>query len=901
VEPGGKPAARLLPHRATRKVGQYMRAAPPIPTHETRAPARRAPRAKALGALTVLATAGVVVACGETVVQIDPDDVVELLLSADSARIGLGRTFDLDALTLDEDNGLLVGQTVTWTSANAAVVSVDENGILTGESLGTANVVASFGSLSDTTFVTVVAPPVLVLSADSIGFSKEAGAAEPAPDTVDVTNGGVLDLVVSVDSIVYGLGAADWLNAQLASAVGPTTLAVSTTTAGLTAAGTYTATLWLSGFQADDSPAGVEVTLTVLAAAPFSMTVNDGDGQTRTAGSAVTVAPSVLVEDEFGNAAVGASVTFAVTAGGGQVTGSPAAANASGVARVGSWTLGNTAGDNELTATLGSLAPVVFSATGSVGAPTQVVVTAGNNQSAVAGAAVGTAPAVSVQDQHGNGVSGVAVTFAVTAGGGSITGGSQTSGALGIATLGSWTLGASAGTNTLSASAAGVGTPAVITATGLSGAADSIYLVAGDTQVDTVAATLPTAYSVRVVDTNGNGVEGIPIAWTATFGGGSITPLDTTDAQGYATAVRMLGTVPGPDSATAVVGGLAGSPVRFAATANVGTPNQIRVAAGGVQSDTVGEPVAIDPQVIVEDLFDNPIQGHSVTFQVTGGGGSVDPTTAVTTLADGTATATSWTLGTAAGTSNNTLRATAAGPGIAGQFVDFTATGLADAPTQFLIVAGDANTTTLIGQAVATAPRVVLMDQHDNAVPGQSVTFTASSGGSATSPVVTDANGEAATTWTVGATGAVLTNGTFTNTLTASATGFTPLQFTVPANYSYVTHVDQMWTPTCNGCHAPPTGTSGLVLDPANAAANYSALLRDQRPNCDLDSSLAATYRRISSAGGGSGITLSVLWTLMQASGSDAIDECGPHGFAKVSAANLVILEAWIRNGAPNN
>jgi hypothetical protein len=861
------------------------------------------PRRSARALLILVVSVSFAVACGETVLQVDPADIVELLVTTDSARVGVGRTFDVDALTLDAEGALLINQSVDvgWASTNAAVVTVDEDGLLSGVAVGAASVVASFGSLRDTTFVTVVSPPVLVLSTDSIGFSMTAGGAPPAPDTVDVTNGGVLELFASVDSIVYGAGASDWVTAQLSTASAPASLAIAAATSGLTTAGLYSAMVWLSGLEADDSPAPVQVTLRVLAAAPFSMTLNDGNNQTRAAGTAVTVAPSVRVADQYGNPTQGASVAFAVTGGGGSVTGSPATVDGTGLARVGSWTLGTTAGANQLTATLGSLAPVLFSATGSVGAATQVVVTAGNNQSAVAGGMVGVPPAVSVRDQHGNGVTGVAVTFAVTSGGGSITGASQTSGTDGIATVGSWTLGTLPGANTLSASAAGVGTPAAISATALTGAADSIYYVAGNSQSDTVAATLPTAYSVRVVDSNGNGVQGVSIAWTATTGGGSITPSSTTDVNGFATAARVLGTVPGADSATATVGGLPGSPIRFAATATVGTPQEIRIAAGGVQTDTVGEAIAVNPQVIVEDRFNNPIQGHSVTFQVTGGGGSVNPTTAVLTQPNGTATVTSWTLGTAAGTSNNTLRATAAAPGIAGQFVTFTATAVADTPTQFVIVAGNANPATIIGQQVATAPRVALRDQHGNGVAGRSVTFAASSGGAATSPVTTGSTGEAATTWTVGATGSVLTNGTFANTLTASTTGFTSVQFTVSGIYSYANHVNQMWVGTCSSsCHTGAAPSSSLLFSGVNPAANYTAILRDLRPSCDANSNLPANYRRISSASGSSGLSLSVLWSFVQPSDVIVGDDCGPHS-TDLSLANRNILEAWIRNGALNN
>ena len=56
-------------------------------------------------------------------------------------------------------------------------------------------------------------------------------------------------------------------------------------------------------------------------------------------------------------------------------------------------------------------------------------------------------------------MTGVAVTFAVTTGGGSVTGGSATTGSDGIATVGSWTLGAAPEGNTLTATTAGL--PAV--------------------------------------------------------------------------------------------------------------------------------------------------------------------------------------------------------------------------------------------------------------------------------------------------------------------------------------------------------------------------------------------------------------------------------------------------------
>ncbi len=100
-------------------------------------------------------------------------------------------------------------------------------------------------------------------------------------------------------------------------------------------------------------------------------------------------------------------------------------------------------------------------------APTRTMtVYAGDNQTARINSAVPTSPAVIVRDGSNNPVAGITVTFAVGSGGGSISGAVQTTDASGIARIGGWTVGATAGTNTLTASAAGVqGSPVQFTAT----------------------------------------------------------------------------------------------------------------------------------------------------------------------------------------------------------------------------------------------------------------------------------------------------------------------------------------------------------------------------------------------------------------------------------------------------
>jgi alpha-tubulin suppressor-like RCC1 family protein len=73
---------------------------------------------------------------------------------------------------------------------------------------------------------------------------------------------------------------------------------------------------------------------------------------------------------------------------------------------------------------------------------------------AIAGSPVSPSPSVLVTDQNDQPLAGVAVTFAVTAGDGTVSGANQTTNEAGIATVGDWVLGATPGPNVLTATAA---------------------------------------------------------------------------------------------------------------------------------------------------------------------------------------------------------------------------------------------------------------------------------------------------------------------------------------------------------------------------------------------------------------------------------------------------------------
>lgn len=301
---------------------------------------------------------------------------------------------------------------------------------------------------------------------------------------------------------------------------------------------------------------------------PASVTVVAGDNQTARAGTAVAVMPSVRVQDADGNAVSGQAVVFAVSGGGGSVSGGSATTDDTGTATVGGWTLGATPGTNTLRVTAGTVSATV-TATGTAGPPAALTVVAGDDQTGEVGAAVAIAPSVRVEDADGNPVSGQSVVFAVTEGGGSVTGGNATTNASGTATVGAWTLGTTPGTNTLQATAAGVSV--AFTATSTRGPAATIVKEGGEGQSAGAGFWVPVNPSVRVTDQYGNVIPDANLTFAPDVGGRARPSEATTDEDGHASTEWLLGEQ-GANSLTVAYTGSVGEgggpvpPVTFAAT-----------------------------------------------------------------------------------------------------------------------------------------------------------------------------------------------------------------------------------------------------------------------------------------------------------------------------------------------
>jgi adhesin/invasin len=253
----------------------------------------------------------------------------------------------------------------------------------------------------------------------------------------------------------------------------------------------------------------------------------------------------------------------------------------------------------------------------------------------------------------------------------------------------------------------------------------------------------------------------------------------------------------------------------------------VGAAAGTGQTVPAGTAVPVRPAVIVRDAGGTPVASVTVTFAVTGGGGSVTAATA-STGTDGIATVGSWTLGSSAGP--NALQATVDAAGVSGNPVTFTATATAGpASADKSSVSAAPGTIAASGGGTTATITVVVRDSRNNPLAGQSVSLTATGAGvTLTQP------------------GATNSAGTTTGTLSATATG--------PHVVTAVTGGVTLGTATVTVTPGPPSGTRTSVTVPNGAvstATEISIALQDEFGNAlpDAKGQIAVSVSGANSVG----------------------------------------------------
>jgi len=195
---------------------------------------------------------------------------------------------------------------------------------------------------------------------------------------------------------------------------------------------------------------------------PASLIVVQGTNQAVQGGKELPNAIVLRVLTTDGKPVEKVPIGFTVVTGGGSVTPGSVLTDANGEART-KWVLGPTTPEQSLRAEVAGIDPVTISATAIV--PAEIVIAQGNNQSARVSTILPTSIVVRVVGVNNTPIIGVPVAFQVTAGAGVITPQSALTNSFGEVSV-KWTLGPTAGINTVTAAVANLSpAPVVATAT----------------------------------------------------------------------------------------------------------------------------------------------------------------------------------------------------------------------------------------------------------------------------------------------------------------------------------------------------------------------------------------------------------------------------------------------------
>ncbi|GMR11974.1 MAG: hypothetical protein BMS9Abin29_0160 [Gemmatimonadota bacterium] len=265
----------------------------------------------------------------------------------------LGQSLTLQGSIRDQNGGTVTG-TITWASSAPAIVNVDAGGVVTAVANGTAQITATFNSLTASASAAVqqVASQLVV----SVGDGQEG------------TVGQALAQALSVQANDQGGNPVVGEGLTFAVASGGGALTVTT---GLTGADGRTSTEWTLGTTAGPqsvtasvtSNSAVTTTITATGQADVSaaVSISSGDAQSGPRGQVLASPVVALVADQHGNPVAGQSVAFGVTGGGGSVDPTVATTGEDGTASA-TWTLGPVAGANTLTASVTGLTGAGFTA-----------------------------------------------------------------------------------------------------------------------------------------------------------------------------------------------------------------------------------------------------------------------------------------------------------------------------------------------------------------------------------------------------------------------------------------------------------------------------------------------------------------------------------------------------------
>lgn len=421
-----------------------------------------APRVSALQAGVFVLACFAAVGCGESDDAVapppDPPRATTISVSPTTASLAyVGETVAFRATVTDQYGGPFSGS-VTWVSSAPQVFTVSTIGVVTAVANGSGTVTASVQGVSGSAAVLVEQLPTALAVVSGDDQNGRPGRPLSQPLTVLVADAGGAPVANVGVEFVPAKGSGQ----------------VSRPTAVTDATGEAT-TIWTLGDSfgtqtvAASIASGPSAILTATALRPEalvdSIVVVSGDGQTARVGTALREPIVLRVLDAQGLPVDSASILFDLPEGHGRIAPDSTTTDEAGLAAT-TWTLGGKKGLQLLTAAVPGHASVRLAATGLFGAGLELV--SGNRQSADVDTELSEPVVLRVRDQMGQALEGVSVRFTPNRGHGRVSPDSVTSDSSGEAAT-TWTLGGTAGIQTLTAAVIGGEVSAAITARAKSG------------------------------------------------------------------------------------------------------------------------------------------------------------------------------------------------------------------------------------------------------------------------------------------------------------------------------------------------------------------------------------------------------------------------------------------------
>ena len=365
--------------------------------------------------------------------------------------------------------------------------------------------------------------------------------------------------------------------------------------------------------------------------------------------------------------------------------------------------------------------------------PTALVVVAGAGQRALAGHRLPEPIVLRAHAAQGQPVAGVVIRFILPEGEGRVEPDTAITDREGRVTV-NWILGKRAGLQQLTARVAQLDSVLRVGADADPVPGNTRVELAGGDTTGTAGRAVASPIRMRLTDSSGVALDGVPVRWRA-LDGGSVAGEARTDSLGIASATWTLGPRAGWQRLLAQVGNpRAIAPLTIIGQARPDAPAAITLEGGQGQRGTSGKVLGKAIAVTVRDIHGNPVPGITVVPLPDKGSGTAD---SAVTDPRGRA-ALRWTLGTAVGEQSLLVR------------VADVDSGLRVRATAGPAAAAKITIRALPAKAGATEQRLqaTVVDAYGNRVPGAALAITATGGRLATSKVRSDSSGRAAIGWT---------------------------------------------------------------------------------------------------------------------------------------------------------